>query len=32
MIDKCGLKWPDFWVPGAFGRKALERKGEALRA
>ena len=31
MIEKCGLKWPDFWVPGAFGGKAIERKGGALR-
>ncbi len=31
MIEKCGLKWSDFWVPGAFGGKAVERKGAALR-
>jgi hypothetical protein len=31
MTAKCGLKWQDLWVPGAFGTKAIERKGEALR-
>ena len=31
MIEKCGLKWPDFWAPGAFGGKAVERKGGMLR-
>jgi histidinol phosphatase-like PHP family hydrolase len=30
MTERCGLKWQDFWVPGAFGAKAIERKGAAL--
>lgn len=30
MIDAAKLKWPDFWVPGAYGNKAIERKGGAL--
>lgn len=30
MTEKCALKWVDFWVPGAFGGKAVERKGEML--
>jgi histidinol phosphatase-like PHP family hydrolase len=31
ITEKCKLKWPDFWVPGTLGSKAIERKGEALR-
>ena len=31
MTEKCGLKWQDFWVPGAFGTRAIERKGAVLR-
>jgi Domain of Unknown Function (DUF1080) len=31
MVKECGLKWQDFWVPGAFGPKAVERKGGVLR-
>ena len=31
MLEKCALKWPDFWVPGEFGGKAVERKGGVLR-
>lgn len=32
MIDECKLEWQDFFVPGAWWPKALERKGGALRA
>lgn len=32
MTSKCGLKWQDFWVPGAFGPRAIDRKGSALQA
>ncbi|HEY3740482.1 MAG TPA: DUF1080 domain-containing protein [Bryobacteraceae bacterium] len=32
MTAKCGLKWQDFWVPGVFGARAIERRGSALRA
>ena len=31
MVEKCALKWPDFWVPGAFAGKAVELKGGVLR-
>jgi hypothetical protein len=31
MIEECGLRWQDFFFPGE-QRKAVERKGEALRA
>ncbi len=32
MVAECGLGWQDFFVPGAWGPKAVERKGDALRA
>lgn len=32
MIKECKLVWQDFFVPGAFGPKAVERKPNALRA
>ena len=32
MIDECKLAWSDFFVPGAFWPKAIERKGELLKA
>ena len=32
MTDRCKLVWQDFWVPGAFGPTAIERKGAILRA
>jgi 3-keto-disaccharide hydrolase len=32
MIDECKLVWQDFFVPGELWPKAIERKGEALRA
>ncbi len=32
MVEECGLVWQDFFVPGAWGPKAVERKGGALRA
>jgi len=31
MVEECRLGWQDFWVPGAFGPKAVERKPEALK-
>jgi hypothetical protein len=30
-IEECKLVWQDFWVPGSWGPRAVERKGEALR-
>ena len=32
MVDECKLVWQDFFVPGAWWPKAIERKGSALRA
>ena len=32
MIKECGLKWQDFWVPGMFGGKAVDRKGSILKS
>ncbi|MBI4890330.1 MAG: DUF1080 domain-containing protein [Acidobacteria bacterium] len=32
MISECKLTWQDFWAPGAFGLRAVERKGSALKA
>jgi hypothetical protein len=32
MIEECKLGWQDFFVPGAWGPRAIERKGGALRA
>jgi len=32
MVDECKLGWQDFFVPGAWWPKAVERKPEALRA
>ena len=31
-IDACKLGWQDFFVPGAFGPKAVDRRGELLSA
>lgn len=31
MVAECKLTWQDFWAPGAFGPKAVERKGSALK-
>lgn len=31
MVEECKLNWQDFFAPGAWGPKAVERKGEALR-
>jgi hypothetical protein len=31
MIEECKLGWQDFWAPGAFGSKAVERKGGVLK-
>jgi hypothetical protein len=32
MVNECKLGWRDFFVPGAWGPRAVERKGGALRA
>ena len=32
MVQECGLRWQDFWVPGQWWPKAVERKGSALKA
>jgi hypothetical protein len=32
MVEECKLVWQDFWVPDAWYPRAIERKGEALRA
>jgi hypothetical protein len=33
MIDECKLEWQDFWVPGAWWPRAVEReKATALKA
>ncbi len=31
VVDECKLGWPDFFVPGAPGSKAVDRKGGALK-
>lgn len=31
MVQECKLQWQDFWVPGAWGPKAVLRRGTALR-
>jgi hypothetical protein len=31
LIEECKLRWQDFYVPGAWGPRAVERKGKALR-
>jgi len=31
MIEECGLKWSDFWAPGAWGPRGVERKGDMLK-
>lgn len=31
MVKECGLRWQDFFVPGAWAPRAVERKPEALR-
>ena len=32
MVKECGLKWQDFWMPGMWTPRAVERKGGALRS
>ncbi len=32
MIEECKLVWQDFFVPGVWAPKAVERKGGALKA
>jgi histidinol phosphatase-like PHP family hydrolase len=32
MVEECKLRWQDFFAPGAWAPKAVERKGEMLRA
>lgn len=32
MVKECGLRWQDFWVPGMFGGKAVDRKGAILKS
>ncbi len=32
MVEECKLGWQDFFVPGAWGPKAVDRKGGALRS
>jgi hypothetical protein len=32
MVDECKLAWNDFFVPGAFWPKAIDRKGDLLKA
>ena len=32
MVEECKLGWQDFFVPGAWWPKAVDRKPEALRA
>ena len=31
MVNQCKLGWQDFFVPGAWGPRAVEHKGGALR-
>lgn len=31
MVEECGLRWQDFWMPGLWYPRAIERKGAALR-
>lgn len=31
MVDECKLVWQDFFVPGAWGPKAADRKPDALK-
>ena len=31
MVEECKLGWQDFFVPGASGSKAIDRKGGALK-
>jgi hypothetical protein len=32
MVQECRLSWQDFFVPGSWWPKAVERKGETLKA
>ncbi|MCL4795283.1 MAG: DUF1080 domain-containing protein [Bryobacteraceae bacterium] len=32
MVKECELRWQDFWMPGLWTPRAIERKGAALRA
>jgi hypothetical protein len=32
IVDECRLQWQDFFLPGAWGPKAIERRGDALKA
>jgi len=31
MVKECGLRWQDFWMPGLWWPRAIERKGGVLR-
>jgi len=31
MVEELDLGWQDFFVPGAWGPKAVERRGDALK-
>ncbi len=31
MVKECKLTWQDFWVPGAFGPRGIDRKPGALK-
>ena len=31
MVEECKLVWQDFFVPGAWSPKAVDRKPEALK-
>jgi hypothetical protein len=32
IIRECSLKWSDFWLPGAFWPRAVDRKGSLLKS
>lgn len=32
MVKECGLRWQDFWMPGLWAPRAVERKGHVLRS
>ncbi|MBI5282043.1 MAG: hypothetical protein HY858_10205 [Candidatus Solibacter usitatus] len=31
MVEECKLTWQDFWAPGAWGPRAVDRKGAMLK-
>jgi hypothetical protein len=31
MVRECGLAWQDFFVPGSWWPKAVDRKGDTLK-